>query len=111
MVGPWPAKAYTFRALAKTFGAMWVCCDVCRRCARLLLTSLLEVDYRTRTFSCSRCGAEAFVAVVKANQERGMEDYRLDEVEAPAHHPSAVRRLTGRRRSTVDYSGGELHGH
>jgi hypothetical protein len=111
MVGPWPAKAYTFRALAKTFGAMWVCCDVCRRCARLLLTSLLEVDYRTRTFSCSRCGAEAFVAVVKPNQERGMEDYRLDEVEAPAHHPSAVRRLTGRRRSTVDYSGGELHGH
>ena len=58
-----------------------------------------------------RCGAEAFVAVVKPNQERGMEDYRLDEVEAPARHPSAVRRLTGRRRSTVDYSGGELHGH
>jgi hypothetical protein len=55
-------------------------------------------------------GAEAFVAVVKPNQERGREDYRLDEVEAPARHPTAVRRLTGRRRSTVDYSGGELQG-
>jgi hypothetical protein len=39
-----------------------------------------------------------------------MEDYRLDEVEAPARHPSAERRLTGGRRSTVDYSGGELPG-
>jgi hypothetical protein len=46
--------------------------------------------------------------VVEPNQERGMEDYRLDEVEAPARHSSAVRRLTGGRRSTVDYSGGEL---
>ena len=41
--------------------------------------------------------------MVEPNQERGMEDYRLDEVEAPARHPSAVRRLIGRRRSTVDY--------
>jgi hypothetical protein len=48
--------------------------------------------------------------VVEPNHERGMEDYRLDEVEAPARHPSAVRRLTGGRRSTVDYSGGELPG-
>jgi hypothetical protein len=48
--------------------------------------------------------------VVEPNQERGMEDYRLDEVEAPARDPSAVRRLTGRRRSTIDYSGGELPG-
>ena len=108
MAGPWLDRPYTFRALRKTFGQMWVRCGACRRYARLRLTGLLEVDYRTRTFSCSRCGAEAFVAVVKPNQERGMEDYRLDEVEAPARHPSAVRRLTGRRRSTVDYSGGEL---
>jgi hypothetical protein len=39
-----------------------------------------------------------------------MEDYRLDEVEAPAGHPTAERRLTSGRRSTVDYSGGELPG-
>ena len=39
-----------------------------------------------------------------------MQDYRLDEIEQPERHPSAVRRLTGRRRSTVDYSGGGLPG-
>jgi hypothetical protein len=50
------------------------------------------------------------VDAVESIQARGMEDYRLDEVEAPARHPSAVRRLTGRRRSPGDYSGGELPG-
>jgi hypothetical protein len=40
-----------------------------------------------------------------------MEDYRLDEVERPEHHPAAVDRLTGRqRRSEADYTGGELPG-
>ena len=90
---------------------MWVRCDVCRRYARFrMLEGLADADYRTRRFSYSRCGAEPLVAVVEPNQERGMEDYRLDEAEAPARHPSAVRRLTGRRRSTIDYSGGELPG-
>ena len=39
-----------------------------------------------------------------------MHDYRLDDIEEQKRHSSAVRRLTGRRRSTVDYSGGELPG-
>jgi hypothetical protein len=38
-----------------------------------------------------------------------MEDYRLDEIEKPAHHPDAVRRLSGTLRRPgrrVDFSGG-----
>jgi hypothetical protein len=34
MLGPWLDRPYTFRALRKTFGQMWVRCDVCRRYAR-----------------------------------------------------------------------------
>jgi hypothetical protein len=33
MVGPWPYRAFTFRALSKTYGQMWLRCDVCRRYA------------------------------------------------------------------------------
>jgi len=111
MTGPWPHKPYTFRALQKTFGAMWVCCDLCRRYATLRLTGLLDVDYRTKRFSCSRCGSEAWVCVVEPVKELGMQDYRLDEIEDPQRHPVAVDRLTGKRpRRTVDRSGGELPG-
>lgn len=39
-----------------------------------------------------------------------MEDYRLEEIEEPEHHPAAVDRLTGRRRVPVNYSGGVLPG-
>jgi hypothetical protein len=35
MTEAWPHKPYTFRALRKTFGAMWVRCDVCRRYATI----------------------------------------------------------------------------
>ena len=56
MVGPWPHRAFTFRALSKTYGQMWLRCDVCRRYARLKLAGLHGVDYRTKTFSCSVCG-------------------------------------------------------
>ena len=49
----WPHKPYTFRALRKTFGAMWVRCDVCRRYAPLSIGGLQDVDYRSKTFSCS----------------------------------------------------------
>ncbi len=48
MVGPWPHRAFTFRALSKTYGQMWLRCDVCRRYARLKLAGLHDVDYRTR---------------------------------------------------------------
>ena len=54
MTSPWPHKPYTFRALTKTFGAMWVRCDVCRRYAPFQMGDLGDVDYRTKVFSCSR---------------------------------------------------------
>ena len=105
MVGPAPFEAYTFRALAKTFGTLWLRCDVCRRYATLKLAGLHDVDYRTKSFSCSRCGTEAYLCVVNPSHETGMEDYRLDELDQPQHHPDAVRRLTGAdRRAPIDFS-------
>jgi hypothetical protein len=110
MVEPWPHRAFTFRALSKTYGQMWLRCDVCRRYARLKLAGLHNVDYRTKTFSCSVCGSEAYFCLVEPTTEYGMDDYRLDEVEAPARHRKAVQRLTDRTPSLVDQSGGELPG-
>jgi hypothetical protein len=105
MVGPAPFEAYTFRALAKTFGTMWLRCDVCSRYATLKLAGLHDVDYRTKTFSCAGCGAPAYLCVVNPSHETGMEDYRLDEIEQPQHHPDAVRRLTGAdKRAPIDFS-------
>ena len=92
--GAWPHKPYTFRALRKTFGAMWVRCDVCRRYAPLSIGGLQEIDYRSKTFSCSQCGSEAYLAVIEPIKEAGMQDYRLDHRDDPRRHPSAVDRLT-----------------
>jgi hypothetical protein len=78
---------------------MWVRCDVCRRPK---LAGRHDVDYRTKTFSCSKCGAAAYIAVIEPIKEYGMQDYRLDELEAPERHPKAALRLTGsRRRGTI----------
>ena len=111
MVGPWPHRPFTFRALSKTYGQMWLRCDVCRRYARLKLGGLQEIDSRTKTFSCSRCGGEAYFCVVEPIKEAGMQDYRLDAIERPERHPIAIDRLTDRRRGApVAYSGGELPG-
>ena len=70
------------------------------------------MDYRTKTFSCSVCGSEAYFCLVEPITEYGMADYRLDEVEKPERHPDAVKRLTGSQQPSraVDYSGGELPG-
>ena len=71
---------------------MWVRCDACRRYARLHIDpELRDIDYRTKTFSCYRCGADASVCVVEPTKEPGMEDYCLDEVET-ARAPSHSRR-------------------
>ena len=111
MVGPWPHKPCTFRALIKTHGPMWIRCDVCRRYGPFRIGGLGEVDYRTKTFSCSACGAEAYLCLVEPVGEKGMGDYRLDEVAEPQRHPEAIERLTGqRRRPMVNNSGGELPG-
>lgn len=98
MVDPWPFKPFIFRALAKTFGQMWLRCDVCRRYAQLRTRGLLDVAYREKTFSCSRCGAEAYIAVVEPVRETGMGDYRLDEIGQPVHHPRCRRSSIGRPR-------------
>src|SRR5215207_5026610 len=98
MTGPWPHKPYTFRALRKTFGAMWVRCEDCRRYAPLSISGLQEVDYRSKTFSCSQCGSEAHLAVIEQIKDAGMQDYRLDAIELPERHPAATDRLTGRGR-------------
>jgi hypothetical protein len=84
MIGPWPFRPYTFRALTKTFGPLWVRCDVCRRYERLQYAELSDVDYRSKTFSCSVCGGPAWLCVVGRTTERGMEDHRLDERDRPA---------------------------
>jgi hypothetical protein len=111
MVGPWPNKPFTFRALIKTYGPMWVPCDVCRRYGAFRIAGLGDVDYRTKTFSCSACGAEAYLCLVEPVREMGMEDYRLDEVAEPQRHPEAIERLSGRcRQPTVNHSGGDLPG-
>jgi hypothetical protein len=110
MVGPWPHRAFTFRALSKTYGQMWLRCDVCRRYARLNLAGLHDVDYRTKTFSCSRCGGEAYFSLVEPITEYGMADYRLDEVEKPERHLEAVKRLTEPPRRPISSRGGELPG-
>jgi hypothetical protein len=90
---------------------MWVRCDVCRRYAPLSIAGLQDIDYRSKTFSCSQCGSEAYLAVIEPIKEAGMQDYRLDAIERPERHPLAVDRLTGRGlRTPVDYSGGELPG-
>ena len=107
----WPYKPFSFRALRKTFGAMWVRCDLCRRYAPLSIGGLQHVDYRSKTFSCSQCGCEAYLTVTEPIREAGMQDYRLDAIERPERHPAAVERLTGKRPSRlIDRSGGELPG-
>ena len=89
---------------------LWLRCDVCRRYARLNLAGLLDLDYRAKTFSCSRCGAEAWLCVVEPIKETGLEDYRLDEVPDPARHPKAAERLRGPSRRPISRAGGELPG-
>jgi hypothetical protein len=62
MVGPWPFRPYTFRALVKTYGPLWVRCDVCRRYARLqVVGELVDADDRSKTFSRSVCGGPAWL--------------------------------------------------
>ena len=62
MVGPFPGVRYSFGAL---HGPLFVRCDVCRRYAPLSIAGLQEVDYRSKTFSCSQCGSEAYLAVIE----------------------------------------------
>ena len=58
MVGPYRGVPYSFGVLRQTFGPLFVRCDVCRRYARLYLADIRDTDYRTKTFSCCRCGTD-----------------------------------------------------
>ena len=44
MVGPWPHRAFTFRGLSKTYGQMWLRCDVRRPYARLNLAEIRDTS-------------------------------------------------------------------
>src|ERR1700737_55625 len=99
MVGPFPGVPYSFGALRQTYGPLFVRCDVCRRYARLYLAEIRDTDYRTKTFSCCRCGTDGALAITEPNTETGMTDYRFDQVEGAQHHPGAVARLAGPKAS------------
>jgi hypothetical protein len=65
------------------------------RYARLYLAEIRDTDYRTKTFSCCRCGADGVLALSEPKTETGMTDCQLDQVEGPQHRPDALARLTG----------------
>jgi hypothetical protein len=77
--------------------------------ARLHLRELRDVDYRTKTFSCSIYGSDGAMALDEPCKDTGVKDYRLDQRIDPKHHPAAVKRLTDpRRRPPIRYAGDEL---
>ena len=104
MVDLFPGKPFSFGALRKTFGPLYLRCDICRRFALLQLGAheLRDVDYRTKRFSCSVCCEEAWLTVTDPRTERGMGDYRLDQRERGAFQFESGRRGRsnnhGRRR-------------
>jgi hypothetical protein len=65
MVGPFPGVSYSFGALRQTYGPLFVRCDVCRRYARLYMAAIRDTDYRTKTFSCCRCGTDGALAITE----------------------------------------------
>jgi hypothetical protein len=75
MVGPFPGVSYSFGVLHQIHGTLFVRCDVCRRYARLDLAEIRNTNYRTKTFSCSRCGAGGALAITEPSTESGMTDY------------------------------------
>jgi hypothetical protein len=88
---------YSFGALRKTFGPLWVRCDVCRRYARLHLGELRDVDYRTKTFGCSICDSDGAMALDEPCKDTGMEDLRFDQRCSAAHRSCVL--ATRRQRS------------
>jgi hypothetical protein len=68
MVDRFNGVPYSFGALLKTFGPLYLRCDVCRRYAPLYLAELRDVDYRTKSFSCSVSGAAATLTMTDPRQ-------------------------------------------
>ena len=48
----------------------------------LSIGGLQEVDYRSKTFSCSQCGSEAYLAVIEP----------IKQARRPERHPAAIDR-------------------
>jgi hypothetical protein len=59
----------------------------------LTFRKLRDVNYRTKTFSCSICGADGALALEEPFRDSGMEDYRLEQRVDAQHHPAVVKRL------------------
>jgi len=67
-------------------------CVLCLSCRRYVLSigGLQDVDYRTKTFSCSWCDSEGDLAVIQPIKEAGMQDYRSTQSSDQAANPAAV---------------------
>src|ERR1700730_4698852 len=91
MVGPFPGVPYSFGALRQTYGPLFVRCDVCRRYARLYLAEIRDTDYRTKTFSCCRCGTDGALIISEPNTETGMTDYHLTRSRSRNITPAPLR--------------------
>ena len=111
MAGHSSALPRTFAELQETFGPLYVRCDICRRHIRLELGGLRDLDYRSRTFSCSVCGGSGSLAIIDPTTQAGTQDYRFDPITDPPRHRAAVVRLTSspRRPEPVRHNG-ELPG-
>jgi hypothetical protein len=66
------------------------------------LAEIRDTDYRTKTFSCCRCGTDGALAITEPNTETGMADYQLDQVEEPQHHSGALARFARATKSPSD---------
>jgi len=113
MVERFPGKPFSFGALRKTFGPLYLRCDICRRFALLQLGGARAArrGLPHQTLQLLGLWRRTWLTVTDPRTERGMSDYRLDQREQPERHPRTVERLTGnRRQSSVDLTGGELPG-
>jgi len=97
VVGPWPHKPYTFRAVQRILGDTFVVCWACRRYIRLGMAGVADRDTRTTSFSCSKCGGTGDATLNDPSKDQTTADVKLDPVESPQRHPRAVRRLLSRK--------------
>ena len=101
MVGPWPHRPLHLARSPRPANRCGSAATYCRRYARLYLAEIRDTDYRTKTFSCSRCGTDGALAITDPNTETGMTDYQLGRVEWSQHHPGAIGRLTARQQCSI----------
>lgn len=95
MTAAWPCKPFTFRGLRKTFGAMWVRCDICRGlCAaehwQPSGRGLSEQD--VQLLAMRQRGYSSMTEPIK---EAGMQDYRQSS--GPSITPRRLRHFNGVR--------------